>query len=378
MSAESRKFSRTDNSVLSRWWWTVDRWTVVALFLLAAIGIVLTMAASPAVAEKKNLDPFYFAHRQALFLPVSLLVLLATSLLAPKGVRRLAWGMFAVAFVATVSTLFIGTEVNGARRWLRFGGLSIQPSEFLKPAFAVVCAVLFTSSRLKAKPAGYAVGTGLLIASAAVLAMQPDFGTTVLVAGAWAVQVFVVGCPLPLVGLLAAVFVGGGAAAYLWLDHVRKRIDYFLNPQGAEGYQIEKALDSFRSGGMFGLGPGEGRVKAHLPDAHADFIFAVAGEEFGLVLCLTVVGLFAFVVLQALSRALKDKDLFVVLATSSLIALFGAQALMNMASALHLMPPKGITLPFISYGGSATIALAWGMGMVLALTRKRPDPGEPV
>lgn len=370
--------SRTDKSVLSRWWWTVDRWTLIAVFILAALGIVLTMAASPAVAERLRYEPFHFARRQAFYLPVSLCLLVATSLLSPKGVRRIAFAGFVAAGVLTIATLFFGTEVKGSLRWLRLGGVSIQPSEFLKPAFAVVCAWWFTQSRLGENARGYLWATAALLAICGVLALQPDIGTTLLIAGIWSVQVFLAGCPLVVVGLLAFAFLGGGVTAYLCLDHVRRRLDYFLDPaSGAEGYQVERALAAFRSGGLFGRGPGEGRVKQVLPDAHADTIFAVAGEEFGVIVCVIVVGLFAFIVLKALSRALKDSDLFAVLAASSLIALFGAQALMNMASTLHLMPPKGITLPFISYGGSATIALAWGMGMVLALTRQRPSVGDP-
>jgi cell division protein FtsW len=370
--------SRTDRSLLSRWWWTVDRWTLITVFILAALGIVLTMTASPAVAHKYHYDSYHFALRQAFYLPVSLCILVATSLLSPKGVRRLAFAGFAVAGVLTIATLFFGAEVKGSVRWLRLGGFSVQPSEFLKPAFAVVCAWWFARSRLGGTRTGYALATASLVVIAGVLALQPDIGTTLLMAGIWSVQVFLAGCPLVIVGLLVFGFLGGGLTAYLCLDHVRKRIDYFLNPtSGEEGYQVERALSAFRSGGLFGRGPGEGQVKEVLPDAHSDFIFAVAGEEFGLVLCVVVVGLFAFVVIKALSRALRDSDLFAVLAASSLISLFGAQALMNMASTLHLMPPKGITLPFISYGGSATIALAWAMGMVLALTRQRPSAEDP-
>jgi cell division protein FtsW len=368
-------FSRTDTSLLSRWWWTVDRWTLATIVLLALIGLVLTMAASPAVAERLGLDPFHFARRQAIYLPAALAILIATSLLSPKGVWRTALVVFVVAFVLTVATLMFGLEVKGARRWLRVAGMSLQPSEFLKPAFAIVCAWAFTRARASERLSGYGIGTVLLVLIAGVLVLQPDIGTTALVIGAWAVQVFLVGCPLALVGLMFVVFLGGVVAAYFSFDHVRARVDYFLNPAAGDGYQVDRALDAFRSGGLFGLGPGEGRIKDMLPDAHADFIFAVAGEEFGLLVCLMVVGLFAFIVLQAFTRALKDSEMFVVLSATSLTAMFGAQALMNMASALHLIPPKGITLPFISYGGSATLALAWSMGMVLGLTRERPSAG---
>lgn len=371
----SISFSRTDTSLLSRWWWTVDRWTVVAVLLIAGLGIVLIMAASPPVAERIGLEPFYFARRQMAYAPVAIVVMLATSLLSPKGVRRCAGIMLLIALVATIATLFFGAEVKGARRWLSIAGTSIQPSEFLKPAFAVVCAALIAASRSREDWVGYPLSAALLILVAGILLLQPDVGTTLLVVGVWCLQIFLAGCPLALIGLLAVGFVGVGVGAYFIFEHVRYRVDLFLDPQIGEGFQVKRAVEAFQSGGLFGRGPGEGHVKAVLPDAHADFIFAVAGEEFGMFLCLLLVGLFAFIVLRGLIRAFKDTDLFVLLAAGALLALFGAQALMNMASTMHLIPPKGITLPFISYGGSATIALAWGMGMVLALTRDRPDPG---
>jgi len=368
-------FSRTDTSLLSRWWWTVDRWTVVAVLLIAGLGVVLTMAASPPVAERIGLEPFYFARRQMAYVPVAIIVMLATSLLSPKGVRRCAGILLLIALVGTIATLFFGAEVKGARRWLSIAGTSIQPSEFLKPAFAVVCAALIAASRSKEDWVGYPLSAALLTLVAGILLLQPDVGTTLLIVGAWCLQIFLAGCPLALIGLLAVAFVGVGVGSYFMFEHVRYRVDLFLDPQAGEGFQVKRAVEAFQSGGLFGRGPGEGHVKAVLPDAHADFIFAVAGEEFGMFLCLLLVGLFGFVVLRGLIRAFKDTDLFVLLAAGALLALFGAQALMNMASTMHLIPPKGITLPFISYGGSATIALAWGMGMVLALTRDRPDPG---
>lgn len=371
----SLTFARTDTSLLGRWWWTVDRWTVGAVLLISALGIVLTMAASPPVAERISLEPFYFARRQAVYIPVAMVVMLATSLLSPKGVRRVALGVMLVAYAATVATLFVGTEVKGATRWLYVAGVSIQPSEFLKPAFAVVGAALIARTRLEERGIGYLVTVLLLAAIAGVLVLQPDIGTTLLVAAVWCLQIFIAGCPLVLIALIALLFMGGGVGAYFTFSHVRLRIDQFLDPSSSEGYQVRRALEAFHSGGLFGRGPGEGRVKEVLPDAHADFIFAVAGEEFGLLICMLLVALFAFVVLRGLIRAFKDTDLFVVLAAGALLSLFGMQALMNMASTMHLMPPKGITLPFISYGGSAMIALAWTMGMILALTRDRPDPG---
>ncbi|HSO43288.1 MAG TPA: FtsW/RodA/SpoVE family cell cycle protein, partial [Rhodospirillales bacterium] len=267
---------------------------------------------------------------------------------------------------------------KGATRWLSIGGLSLQPSEFLKPAFAVVSAWLISVNRLDPRFPGYIVATVLLGVCVFVLLQQPDVGMTLMVTGVYFVQLFLIGLPFIVVGLLVGLFAGGGVAAYFMYSHVRQRVDNFFDPSSGEGYQVSRALEAFQAGGLFGRGPGEGRVKQVLPDAHSDFILAVAGEEFGVLLCLLVVALFAFVVLRGFSRTLKDENLFVVLAGSGLLAQFGMQALINMASSIHIIPPKGITLPFISYGGSSTIALAWAIGIVLALTRERPSPrGQP-
>lgn len=368
-------FPRTDTSLISRWWWTVDRWTLAAVLALAMIGAMLGFAASPAIALDLGLPPFHFVHRQIAFLCLGMVILFTTSLLSPKGIRRLAILVFVVALVATLATLWFGPVIKGATRWLLIAGVSIQPSEFLKPAFAVVSAWLIAAARRSERLTEIGASVLVLFAVAAVLAAQPDVGTTVLVCAAWALQIFLAGCPWVIIALLALVFCGAAVAAYFTFPHVRERIDHFLDPSTGDGYQTGQALDAFRSGGLFGRGPGEGRVKDLLPDAHADFIFAVAGEEFGLLVCLAIILLFVLVVVQGLGRALQDDDLFVVLAASSLIALFGLQALMNIASSLHMMPPKGTTLPFISYGGSATLGLAWSMGMVLALTRWRPATG---
>ena len=239
----------------------------------------------------------------------------------------------------------------------------------------MLTAWLIAAGRLDESFPGRPLSAGMMVLACGILLLQPDVGTTLLIAGIWSVQLFLAGLPLVLVGVIVLLFLGGGVGAYFTFDHVRDRVDHFLDPSTGEGFQIARALEAFKSGGLFGRGPGEGKVKEILPDAHADFIFAVAGEEFGLALCLFLVGLFAFVVLRGFGRSLRSNDLFVVLAGGGLLALFGMQALMNMASTTHLIPPKGITLPFISYGGSATIALAWGMGMVLALTRERSGNG---
>jgi cell division protein FtsW len=361
---------RTDTSLLGRWWWTVDRWTLAALVFITAVGAVLTLAASPPAAERIGLDTYHFARRQFVFLPMALTVMLVASLLSIRGVRRLSAIVFVTSAILMVAVLMFGTEIKGATRWLQVGPIALQPSEFIKPAFAVLSAWMFAEHRLDERFPGYLVATGLYLFVASLLVMQPDVGTTILISAIWAIQFFVAGLPLAWVGLIGAGFLGAGFAAYFTFAHVQARVDRFFDPSAGEGYQVTRGLEAFRNGGFFGRGPGEGEIKAILPDAHTDFIFSVAGEEFGLWLCLLVVGLFAFVVLRGFTRILREENLFVVLAVAGLLVLFGLQAIINMGSALHLMPPKGMTLPFISYGGSSALALALAMGMVLALTRR--------
>ncbi len=366
-------YARTDTSLIGRWWWTIDRWTLAAVIAIAGIGAVLTLAASPPVAERLGLDAFHFARRQFLFLPLSLVVLFAVSLLSPRGIRRLAVACTGVALVGMVATLLIGDEIKGATRWIQFGGFSVQPSEFVKPGFVVIAAWMFAERRLDDRFPGYALATLLFVLVAGLLLAQPDVGMAIVVATVWGVQFFLAGLPLVLVGMITLVFLIGGVATYYAFPHVQARVDRFLDPSANEGYQVTRALEAMRDGGLFGRGPGEGRIKEILPDAHADFIFAVAGEEFGLVACLVIVALFAFVVLRGFSRIFRDRNLFVLLVTVGLLVQFGLQAIINMASTINLMPTKGMTLPFISYGGSSTVALAYAMGMVLALTREQPD-----
>jgi len=364
--------ARTDTSLVGRWWWTVDRWTLAALGAIIAVGAVLTLAASPPVAERLGFDTFYFVRRQFVFLGAALAVMFAISFLSPRNIRRLAVACTGTALVLMAATVLAGPEIKGATRWLFIGSLSLQPSEFVKPGFAVICAWMFSEQRLEGQFPGYAIATGLFLAVAGLLLLQPDVGMTLVVAAIWSVQFFVAGLSLLLVMGIGLAFLAATVAAYFVFGHVQARVDRFLDPAGGESYQVSRALDAFYNGGWAGRGPGEGRVKEVLPDAHADFIFAVAGEEFGLVLCLILVCLFAFVVLRGFTRVLKSDDLFVLLAVTGLLVQFAVQAIINMASNINLMPPKGMTLPFVSYGGSSTLALALGMGMVLALTRERP------
>jgi len=367
--------SRTDTSIVGRWWWTVDRWLLIAIGVLVVLGTVLTLAASPAVANRIGLASFHFVLRQIAFLVPALLIMLGVSLLTPVGVRRLASIVFLGALVGMVLTFFIGMEVKGAHRWIYVAGLSLQPSEFVKPSFAVVAAWLFAEWRKGNGFPGWAISTGLAAVVMGILLLQPDLGMAIVVGAVWGAQFFIAGLPMLLVIGLAILAVIGVFGAYSVLPHVAARIDKFLDPSGKENYQIERAMDAFAAGGLFGRGPGEGSVKSVLPDAHTDFIFAVAAEEFGLFVCLFIVAVFAFIVLRCLSRLMTENNLFVLLAAAGLTTQFGLQAVINIGVNLHLLPTKGMTLPFISYGGSSLLALAFAMGMLLALTRWRPEHG---
>jgi cell division protein FtsW len=370
-------FARTDPSILGRWWWTVDRWTIAAVALLVAFGALLIMAASPPVAERLGLDPFYFARRHFTVLPVAMLALFAAALLSPRGLRRCATCIFAVALLAVVATLLIGVENKGATRWIALGGLSLQPSEFLKPSFAVVTAWMLAAHRREAGFPGNSIAIGLLFLVVALLALQPDIGMAVVITAVWGLQFFVAGLRAKWVALCATIGGAALAVSYLYLPHVTSRIDRFLDPSVGDSYQVTTSLEAFLNGGLLGRGPGEGTVKAVLPDAHADFVFAVVGEEFGLIVALAVVGVFAFIVLRGIARLMQETDLFILLAGTGLLAQFGLQAVINMGSTLRLLPTKGMTLPFLSYGGSSMLAVAIGIGMLLALTRRRV-PGEAV
>ena len=364
-------FARTDRSLVAQWWWTVDRWSILAILTLIGFGSLLVMAASPAVAEHIGTDGLHFVKRYFAVLPMALALMFGVSLLSPRMVRYIAMLGFVVALVLCAYTLIGCVEIKGARRWIDLPGLSLQPSEFLKPCFAVVAAWLFAQSKLKPGFPGQAIAIALYVIVIALLIRQPDLGMAAVVSAVWFTQFFLAGLPLIWVAVSAGVGVVGLAGAYVLLPHVTSRIDRFLDPASGDSYQVDRSMDAFMNGGLWGRGPGEGTVKLTLPDAHADFVFAVAGEELGLIVCLIIVALFAFVVLRGFARMLQEVNLYVVLAATGLLVQFGLQAIINMASALHLMPTKGMTLPFISYGGSSLLALGLGMGMALALTRRR-------
>ena len=367
-------FARADNSVIGRWWWTVDRWTVAAVALLAGFGMLLTLAASPAVAERMGLDSFYFTQRHLVYLPAALALLFAVSLLSPRAVRRLAVIGFGAALLGLAATFWVGIEIKGAQRWIRLGALSLQPSEFVKPTFFVVAAWLFAAGSEQRIRHANAIATALFALVTAMLIVQPDIGMAFVVSAVWFCQFLIAGLALKWAALFVVIGLAGMFVAYFALPHVASRVDRFLDPASGDSYQVNTSLEAFMNGGLAGRGPGEGTVKTVLPDAHSDFIFAVAGEEFGLVACLIVVGLFALVVLRGISRLMQEENLFILLAASGLLVQFGLQAAVNMGSALRLMPAKGMTLPFVSYGGSSLLSMALAVGMLLALTRRRIHP----
>jgi cell division protein FtsW len=364
--------SRAQPTVLNEWWRTVDRLTLAAVGALMLGGIVLCLAASPPVATRIGLDPFHFVNRQVLFLMPAALVLIATSFLSPREIRRVALIVFAVSLVLTALTPYFGAEIKGARRWLVILGVNIQASEFLKPAFVILIAWLFGESAKRPEMPANSIALGLLVTVIALLVLQPDFGQTMLIALVWGALFYMAGMRLVWVIGLAGAAGAGLIAAFFTVPHVAQRINRFLDPASGDTFNIDIATESFIRGGWFGRGPGEGTIKRVLPEGHTDFVFAVAAEEFGIVLCLILVALFAFIAIRALVKAMRNDEPFIRFATAGLAMLFGMQSAINMAVNLHLMPAKGMTLPFISYGGSSLISLAYGMGMLVALTRERP------
>lgn len=362
---------RTKTGPFSRWWWSVDRVSLMLLLGLILCGAVLVFAGSPAVAKRIHLEPFYFVRRQLAFLALSVVAMVGVSMLSVAQVRRLAVLGFGLTILMLILVLLVGVEVKGARRWLNLLGLSVQPSEFFKPCMAVVIAwVLSLRASLDRFPAFW-TATFLYAMPAALIIMEPDLGMTITVTAVWGAQMFLAGLPLILVFGMVGLGAVGMVGAYFTLDHVKKRIDRFLDPSGGDNYQVQKSLEAFQHGGLFGRGPGEGQVKMQLPDSHTDYIFSVAGEEFGAIACILILMLFAALVLRMCARAWAEKDLFSLLAVTGLATQFGVQSIINMGVAVNLFPSKGMTLPFLSYGGSSLLAIALGAGMMLAFTRRR-------
>ena len=365
---------RVTEPVLPRWWRTIDRWSMTAVFGLFAIGILLGLAASVPLAQRNGLDPFYYVQRQAFFGGVALIVMVALSMASPALVRRLGVLLFLAGLAALAVLPFVGTDFGkGAIRWFSFGFASVQPSEFLKPGFIVLCGWAMAAAQEPGGPPGRILSFGTTVLVVLLLAIQPDFGQAALILFGWGVVYFVAGASMALIGVVTGLVGAAGFMAYNASEHFARRINGFLTPEVDPRTQLGYATNAIQEGGFFGVGVGEGQVKWSLPDAHTDFIIAVAAEEYGLILVLVVLALYGVIVVRSLFRLIRERDPFIRLSGAGLACIFGVQAMINMGVAVRLLPAKGMTLPFISYGGSSVIAAGITVGFLLALTRVRPQ-----
>ncbi|MAK81470.1 putative lipid II flippase FtsW [Phenylobacterium sp.] len=376
--SQAHAFARSDRSTLGVWWWTIDRWLLGAAAVLIGLGILLSFAASPAAAARMNVgDPFHFALRQCVFAVVGASVLVAASMLEVRMVRRLSFFIFVGAIALMIALPFMGHSAKGATRWVEFAGFTLQPSEFMKPALIILVAWMFSEGQKGEGVPGVTIAFALYAVSVALLLIQPDVGQTVLITVAFGAAFWMAGVPLSWVMRLGAVAVAGLVAIYFVFSHVADRVNRFLNPETADTHQVDRAAEAIAAGGLFGRGPGEGVMKRHVPDLHTDFVYSVAAEEYGLVFSLIVIGLFALIVTRGLHRAMKLSNTFEQVAAAGLFVIVGQQAIINIAVNLNMIPTKGMTLPFISYGGSSLIASGLTLGLALALTRRRPGAYAP-
>ena len=368
-------FARTDKSFLGKWWWTVDRVTLAILLTICVFGVVLVTAASPSVAERIEASPNHFIIRHIIYLVPSIALLIGLSMANLKYVWRGALVCLGLSLFMMVLVPIFGAEVKGAQRWLGFGPFSIQPSELAKPAFIVVAAWLIARQKEKPEFKGMIFSSALFGLLVLLLVLQPDMGMTFIVTASFFTIVFLAGMPFRWIVLLLLLGIGAGVAAYFSFDHVQSRFDRFINPASGDTYQIDRSLQAFQNGGLLGTGAGQGTVKLTIPDAHADFIFAVAGEELGMIMTILLVGLYGYVIVRGYNRIMDTDNIFVILASGGILTLFGLQALIHMGSSINLLPTKGMTLPFISYGGSSLLSSGIGMGMLLALSRRQGRSG---
>ncbi len=365
---------QSGDPVIPRWWRTIDKWTLSCILILFGVGLLLGLASSPPLAAKNGLDPFHYVTRQAIFGGAAMVVMFTVSMMSPTLVRRLAVIGFLCAFAALVMLPVFGTDFGkGATRWYSLGFASVQPSEFLKPGFIVMSAWLLAASQQLGGPPGKIYSFVLTVVIVLILAMQPDFGQACLILFSWGVMYFVAGAPMLLLMVLAGLVILGGMFAYSASEHFARRIDGFLSADLDPTTQLGYATNAIREGGFFGVGVGEGQVKWSLPDAHTDFIIAVAAEEYGLICVLVIIALYSVIVVRSLLRLMKERDPFIRLAGTGLACVFGVQAMINMGVTVRLLPAKGMTLPFVSYGGSSLIAGGITVGMLLAFTRVRPQ-----
>ena len=379
-NTQAHAFARSDRSAVGMWWWTVDRWMLGVTALLIAIGVALSFASSPAAAMRMNIgDPFHFAVRQCVFGAGAVVILLGVSMLEVKTLRRAAFFIWLAAIAVMIALPIFGHNAKGATRWLEIGGFTLQPSEFMKPALVILVAWMFAEGQKGEGVPGVSIAFLLYGISIALLLIQPDVGQSVLITVAFGAAFWMAGVPISWVMLLGGVAVAGLSSTYFLFPHVAARVHKFVSPDGADTHQVDRAAEAIRAGALLGRGPGEGVMKRHVPDLHTDFIYSVGAEEYGLVFSLLLISLFALLVARGLYRAMKLNDPFEQVAAAGLFVLVGQQAFINVAVNLNMIPTKGMTLPFISYGGSSMLAMGLTLGMALALTRRRPgaySPGE--
>ncbi|WP_309630099.1 putative peptidoglycan glycosyltransferase FtsW [Brevundimonas sp.] len=375
----SHPFSRNDQSPIAQWFWTVDRGLLGAALALMGLGVMLSFASSPAaiLADQSITDPFHYSWRMIVWASGGVGLMLTMSLLSPRGVRRIAVLGLIGAIVVMALLPFIGDTVKGAARWVNLGPFSLQPSEFAKPSLIVFAAWMFAEGQKGQGVPGVSIAFGFYVVTVALLLIQPDIGQTLLITTTFMAVFFMAGVPLRWVAVLGGMFVAGMTAIYLLFPHVQSRVAKFVSPGVEDTHQIDRASEAIRAGGLVGRGVGEGVMKRSVPDLHTDFIYSVGAEEFGLVLSLIMIGLYAFIVFRGMGRAMKLNDPFEQTAAAGLFMLIGLQASINVAVNLNLIPTKGMTLPFISYGGSSMMAMGLTMGFAIALTRRRPGAYEP-
>lgn len=379
MTDYSPTFSRNDQSAIAKWFWTVDRGLLAAALTLVALGVSLSFASSPAaiLADQSISDPFHYSWRMIVWASGGTVLMLLASLLSPRGVRRIALLFLLGAVIVMAALPFIGNEVKGAARWVNLGPFSLQPSEFAKPSLIVCAAWMFSEAQKGQGVPGVSIAFGAWALTVGLLLIQPDIGQTLLITTTFMAVFFMAGVPLKWVAALAAAGMAGVVGLYFAFSHMRDRLSRFFSPETTDTHQIDRASEAIRAGGLVGRGVGEGVMKRSVPDLHTDFIYSVGAEEFGLVLSLAMIALYAFIVIRGMRRAMKLTDAFEQTAAAGLFMLIGLQASINIAVNLNLIPTKGMTLPFISYGGSSMLAMGLTMGLALALTRRRPGAYEP-
>ncbi|MCP5369443.1 MAG: cell division protein FtsW [Rickettsiaceae bacterium] len=356
------------NNILRQWWRLIDQQSVIAYSILVGFSLLLVTTTSSTIAKKIGINDNYFSSRQVIYLLVGSIVVFALSFLDVKWIKRIGIIGFLFSILMLILTKFWGYEVKGATRWIRIGGFSYQPSEFIKPFFSVVVGWLLSLKYEDTFP-GFTISLCLYIIVALLLITQPDIGMLVLITAIFSIQLFASGLPLIWIFISSIILGLGFFAAYYFLPHVAIRINDFIDPEKNENYQVTKSMLAFSEGGLYGKGPGEGSVKQSLPDAHTDFIFAVAGEELGAITCIVLIFTFAFITISSFIKIQDQKDPFVQFTAIGLISQFGLQSFINIGVTMNLLPTKGMTLPFVSYGGSSTIAISMAVGMLLALTK---------